>query len=231
MQLKTTIFIWSDDGAEVKVSEPVHFVKTADGMVAKTDSAVFGKVQPRYNRLIESERNLVAKVEEVDGRNVSVGIYGNERGSIRGTNGTFELKDGRLTFSEFGKSPETRDVAGARATVETGEQLNERVALTRIALVGIFALGMKKRSGGERYIVIEGEDFAWALEVTSDQANDAIQFATLVNSAAKDCRKQSEPKQSDNQLLEQLERLVSLKESGMLDDVEFKAAKARVLGL
>lgn len=231
MQLKTTIFIWADENVEVHVSEPVHFAKIGNEMIAKTSTCVFGKVQPRYFRLLESEKNLVAKIEEIDGRNVSVGIYGDERGSIRGTNGTLDLKDGQLTFTEAGKAPETRNVKGAKATVETGEQLNERVTLTRIALVGIFALGMKKRSGGERYIVIEGEDFAWALEVTSEQANDAIKFATLVNSASKDCATQNELKKQDDGLIEQLERLANLKNSGMLDEAEFKAAKAKLLGL
>ena len=231
MQLKTTIFIWADENVKVHVSEPVHFVKIGNEMVAKTSACAFGKVQPRYFRLLESEKNLVAKIEEIDGRNVSVGIYGDERGSIRGTNGTLDLKDGQLTFTEAGKAPETRNVKGAKATVETGEQLNERVTLTRIALVGIFAWGMKKRSGGERYIVIEGEDFAWALEVTSEQANDAIKFATLVNSASKDCATQNEPRKQDDGLIEQLERLANLKNSGMLDEAEFKAAKAKLLGL
>ena len=58
-------------------------------------------------------------------------------------------------------------------SLEDGEELEQRVTLTRVALLGIFALAAKKKSGGTKYITVEGDGFFWAMEVNRKHVKDA----------------------------------------------------------
>lgn len=50
-------------------------------------------------------------------------------------------------------------------TLEDGEELQSRVTATRLLMLGVFAFAAKKKTGGNKFITVEGEDFLWALEV------------------------------------------------------------------
>ena len=58
-------------------------------------------------------------------------------------------------------------------TLEDGEELQSRVTATRLLMLGVFAFAAKKKTGGNKFITVEGEDFLWALEVGRKKVNDA----------------------------------------------------------
>lgn len=70
--------------------------------------------------------------------------------------------------------------------MESGEELQSRVTATRLLLLGVFALAVKKKSGGERYLTVEGRDFFWAIEFPHDRTNEAMAFAAKINAASKE---------------------------------------------
>jgi hypothetical protein len=93
---------------------------------------------------------------------------------------TMQIKDGTIR-----KGRETHPVAGVRATVESGSALQSRVTVTRLLAVGLFALAAKKTRGGEMWLLVEGPDFAWTVEVDRKDIAAARHFAAFVNQAAR----------------------------------------------
>jgi hypothetical protein len=87
--------------------------------------------------------------------------------------------------SLYAKQKGEYPLAGVTAVVESGEALSKRVTLTRFAAMGLFSLAAKKKSGGESYLLIEGEDFAWTVEVKRGDQAKAQKFAAAIRSAAK----------------------------------------------
>ncbi|NEG69121.1 hypothetical protein [Bifidobacterium choloepi] len=71
------------------------------------------------------------------------------------------------------------------ASIMNGTEMQSRVTLTRLLLLGIFAFAFKKRKGGEKYVVIEGPDFAWMTEVHPKSLKPAIRFVNAVNNQAR----------------------------------------------
>ncbi|RSX55860.1 hypothetical protein D2E26_0423 [Bifidobacterium dolichotidis] len=101
--------------------------------------------------------------------------------TFRGADGTrFVLKD---QFIECGA--ESRSLSGVHAEVLPGSELEARVTATRLLLIGIFAFAFKKKKGGEKYLLIEGPDFAWMSEVSRKQVSEAMHFAVEVNNRVK----------------------------------------------
>lgn len=74
---------------------------------------------------------------------------------------------------------------GVTAVVASGEELFQRVTLTRLVAVGIFALAIPKKSGGTSFLLIEGPDFAWTAEVKRGDQAKAQKFAAAVRAATK----------------------------------------------
>lgn len=100
------------------------------------------------------------------------------------TFGMFHLYKDRvknLAPKEKGEYP----LDGVTAVVESGEALQSRVTATRLLAVGIFALAIKKKKGGTSFLLIEGPDFAWAMEVKRGDQSKAQAFAAKVRTAAK----------------------------------------------
>ena len=58
-------------------------------------------------------------------------------------------------------------------TLEDGEELQSRVTATRLLMLGLLAFAVKKKTGGNKFITVEGEDFLWALEVGRKKVSDA----------------------------------------------------------
>ena len=83
-----------------------------------------------------------------------------------------------------GKDKGEHSLEGVTAMVESGEELHRRVTLTRVALTGVFALALKKRSGGTSFLTVEGPGFAWVEEVSRKGKGDALAFAAQVRGAA-----------------------------------------------
>lgn len=73
--------------------------------------------------------------------------------------------------------PEIHPLASVRGVqLEDGEDLQERVTATRIVALGIFALAVKKKSGGDKWLAIEGDEYAWMIRVDRKHVNDAMRF-------------------------------------------------------
>ncbi|AHB31610.1 hypothetical protein ArV2_gp67 [Arthrobacter phage vB_ArS-ArV2] len=78
----------------------------------------------------------------------------------------------------------SHSLAGVTALVESGEALSQRVTLTRFAAFGLLSLAVKKKRGGESWLLIEGPDFAWTEEVKRGDQVKAQKFAAAVRAAA-----------------------------------------------
>lgn len=61
--------------------------------------------------------------------------------------------------------------------VEDGEALRERVTVTRILAVGVFAWALKKKSGGTKFLLIETVDDAHLYELKAKHYKEARSFA------------------------------------------------------
>ena len=57
--------------------------------------------------------------------------------------------------------------------IEDAEELQQRVTVTRLLLFSVFAFALKKKSGGTKYVTVEGEDFLWPMEVGRKRVKDA----------------------------------------------------------
>lgn len=75
---------------------------------------------------------------------------------------------------------ESHSLDGVSASVLDGSALESRVTATRLLLLGVFAFAFKKKKGGEKYVLIEGPDFAWMAEADRKHIRDAVKFATAV---------------------------------------------------
>lgn len=175
-------------GTEVKIfGAGDHLEARADGVPVATVPRSFA---PRLRA--EKEKTCVTCARVGDVLRISVmvpAMRAKYDDSITGSDGTLRLFGGEITYrSAGGDKPvnETRDVAGAQARVESGEELQSRVTATRLLPLGVFAFAVKKKSGGERYLTVEGRDFFWAVEFPHDRTNEAMAFAAKINAASKE---------------------------------------------
>lgn len=70
-------------------------------------------------------------------------------------------------------------------SIEDAEELQQRVTVTRLLLVGVFAFALKKKKGGTKFITVEGEDFLWPMEVGRKQVKDAQKLVMKARSLMK----------------------------------------------
>ena len=61
--------------------------------------------------------------------------------------------------------------------VEDGEALRERVTVTRMLAVGVFAWALKKKSGGTKFLLVETVDDAHLYELKAKHYKEARSFA------------------------------------------------------
>lgn len=238
MQLIRTIVASLDEGACPAVDAEVKFGRSGSRLRVACDGKAFGSIDPRYEHFLRSEKNKLARVASVDGDKATINVYAPERGSVTGNDGFIELSDGMMTYRPGdGRGEERRPVLGATANMESGAQLSERVTAGRIILVGVYAFALKKKSGGQKYLVVEGDGFAWAIEVEGEAINDAVRFAALVKSANVAERSHDTANEPDEtvagepDMASEIERLAALYERGLLTDEEFSAAKRKVIGM
>ena len=88
-----------------------------------------------------------------------------------------------IIHTQSSDGPKSLD--GVVARIEEGRELESRLTLTRLALLGVLALAAPKRKGGERFVTIEGPDFIWCMEVKRKKAGDAVRFVAKVNQQVK----------------------------------------------
>lgn len=78
---------------------------------------------------------------------------------------------------------------GVTVELERGSDLQKKVTAGRVLLTGVFSLALKKKSGGEWWLTIEGEDFAWIEEVPHKKQTDAHRFVQKVAAAQRELEK------------------------------------------
>lgn len=82
------------------------------------------------------------------------------------------------------KTGEGGPAAGARATVESSGQLERRVTATRLILTGPLAFGLrKKKDSRQLFLTVEGDGFAFVVEVDPKRERQAREFAAKINAA------------------------------------------------
>jgi len=69
--------------------------------------------------------------------------------------------------------------------VEDGEALRERVTVTRMLAVGVFAWALKKKSGGTKFLLIETVDDAHLFELKAKHYREARSFAAKAMAAVR----------------------------------------------
>lgn len=95
----------------------------------------------------------------------------------------FKSNDGKITVFSNGSVGIPKRMRTIPPTdivdiaVEDGEALRERVTVTRILAVGVFAWALKKKSGGTKFLLIETVDDAHLYELKAKHYKEARSFA------------------------------------------------------
>ena len=99
----------------------------------------------------------------------------------------FEADKQKFTLYEhvIDKDGEEQPLTDVTARLEAGEELQSRVTATRLVLLGVFALAAKKKSGGTKFLTIEGPGLMWGAEVDRKSIKDAQKFMVAVNNQVK----------------------------------------------
>ena len=80
---------------------------------------------------------------------------------------------------------EEHPLAGVRAAVETGGDIERRITATRLVLTGVFALALrKKKDHRDMFLIVEGPGFSWLVEASPKKLIQARKFANQINDAA-----------------------------------------------
>lgn len=103
--------------------------------------------------------------------------YGKRLFSVSGKNfNSIYLREKSIEYC----SPEENEIRFFEdinnVTLEDGTELESRVTATRLLVLGVFAFAAKKQTGGTKYIVVEGDDFLWDVEVDKKHVTAARQF-------------------------------------------------------
>ena len=121
--------------------------------------------------------------------------------------------------------------------IEGKDEVNRRVTVTRLLAVGIFAFALKKKNKDqEAYITLELTDGQEVILFVDNKAPMALRakLAKVISTVKQaNVASQSQATQSDNQssVADELTKLATLKEQGVLTEEEFAAKKKQLLGL
>lgn len=183
------------DGESVKRGTEVKIFSSGDQLVARADGRAVAWVSNKYEAILRSEHDKRCVVTGTVGDTVAISLMIPElrvkyRSDFYGSNGAIRLIGDEISYTEDADSPavqwETKGIVGVTARVESGQELNSRVTVTRMLLVGALAFALRKESGGEKFLTVEGPDFLWAVQLPNKRANEAMSFVSLINAAAKE---------------------------------------------
>lgn len=99
------------------------------------------------------------------------------------TYGNFALYRNGEIQKYFGEDAGRYSLKGATVDLDEGSALESRFTATRIFAIGVFALAFKKKKGGEKFLVIFGDDFQWIEEVPRKKVAEATKFKHQVQAA------------------------------------------------
>jgi hypothetical protein len=143
--------------------------------------------------------------------------------------GSVRLADDRVYNS---KTDEGGALKGARATIETSGEIEKRITATRLATTGVFALALrKKKDNRQLFLTVEGDGFAFVVDVDPKQEKPAREFAAKINAAAGPpvTTSVSAPDSPAPSASDQLRELSQLRDDGIISPGEFDAKKAEIL--
>jgi len=123
---------------------------------------------------------------------------------------------------KFGLSNEHIRIARLTAQVEASDG-GSRITATRVATLGVFALGAQKKRPNAATLVLRGDDFAEVVDCGSDRAQ-AEQFAARVNAISGAYATATVIRDAPNPM-DQLRQLAALRDAGVITMDEFKARK------
>lgn len=220
------ISAWMDDVPidRLAVGSARAIVERPEGAVSVITRCGEGRIEIGvYTDMSDADRKWFIGEAVVGKGNLAVEIQTSEH--------RLEVKDNALIFDHEVKTP-----VGVTATLEDGKALEKRITATRMFAVGLYALAMPKKTGGTKYIVIEGADFFWSMEIDQDRMQDAMDAVSFINNQSKRLTAKVAPApvstaSEGEHFVDRLERLSRLHEAGALTDEEFTAAKAKLIAM
>lgn len=115
--------------------------------------------------------------------------------------------------------------------VEGPDAIQKRITASRLLMTGVFAFAFKKKTG-EAFAFIAFKDNREAIVLKFPKKSEPeikAFFASFKSRISSEIATPSES-QTDNSV-EQLTKLGELFEKGLIDETEFKASKAKILGI
>ncbi len=130
---------------------------------------------------------------------------------------------------------ETCPLAGAVGRVETAGEIDKRITITRLVALNIFAIALrKKKDKRELYLTVEGDGFAWLVDVDPKLGKQAREHAARITAAGSRAQPAPAPNIAptvgSTSVADELTKLSDLRAAGVLSDDEFAAQKQRLLG-
>lgn len=119
--------------------------------------------------------------------------------------------------------------------IEGKDEVNRRVTVTRLLAVGIFAFALKKKNKDqESYITLELTDGQEVILFVDNKAPMALRaklakVISVVKQANTSIKAQVAPQHAQSSIADELTKLASLKEQGLLTQAEFDSEKVKLL--
>lgn len=100
--------------------------------------------------------------------------------------GPFRVFKGGDIEKFMGDDQGRHSLEGATIALDEGTELSKRVTLTRVVATGLFALALKKKKGGEKWLLFAGQDFEWLEEVPLKKHAEALKFVQAAQKIQRD---------------------------------------------
>jgi predicted nucleic acid-binding Zn-ribbon protein len=98
------------------------------------------------------------------------------RAKMHGYFAGVKLSPDRITYRGEAHPP-----IGVTATVETSGEVESRISATRLAATGVLALAWRKRTDNREVVLtVQGDGFAWIVDVGPDRLDKAREFAAKI---------------------------------------------------
>ncbi len=196
------------------------------------------KASKQVAKSYQEHQEKVAETKDARGgriRALSVEYMGGF-GDYRKAKGSLTFYQKRTEFSSL-MTKFTLENSNVRDVVVEGKsEVNRRVTVTRLLAVGIFAFALKKKSTDkEAYITIELADGQEVIFFVDNKAPMELKakLAKVISQVkqAGVAGQTQATTQPQGSVADELTKLASLKEQGILTQTEFDAKKKQLLGL
>lgn len=140
-----------------------------------------------------------------------------------------------LTDNYIIKGSEKKSLNNVIGRIESGSELQSRVTMTRLVALGVFAFAAKKKTGGEKYLTVEGPDFVWTEEIKRNKKdiNKAMNLVSQINANAKKFSNLNENSKESEIIsissADELKKFKELLDSGVITQEEFEFQKSKLL--